>query len=140
MNTTAKFLGRAELPVRQFLDRMRELLDALNEEGVETTTATRERLAAAIDSVQARLDSLVDSAADGAGSVDEIVQEHPWGAVLAGAVVGIAVGCAATAGAFSLIEDPDFVSQADQYRRGVVRRSRPYVGRARKLARNYWPF
>ncbi|HWM69203.1 MAG TPA: hypothetical protein VNO35_21625 [Steroidobacteraceae bacterium] len=140
MNTTANGLSRADASIQEFLSHMRDLLDALNEEGVEATTALRERIAVSIDAVQPRLERLRESVADTAGSVDEVVHDHPWGAVVAGAAVGVAVGCIAAAGAIRFLPESDFASKAARYGHGVVRRYRPYVRRARKLADNYWPF
>jgi ElaB/YqjD/DUF883 family membrane-anchored ribosome-binding protein len=140
MNTATDGLSRADASIQEFLQRMVVLLDALNEEGVEATTALRERIAASIEAVQPRLATLRESLVYGASSFDEVVQEHPWGAVVVGAVVGVAVGCIAVAGASSLLTESDFASTADRYRRGVVGRYSPYARRARKLASNYWPF
>jgi ElaB/YqjD/DUF883 family membrane-anchored ribosome-binding protein len=147
MNTAATGLSRADASIQEFLSRMHVLLHALNEEGVEATTALRERIAVSIESLQPRLARLRESVADTAGSVDEVVRDHPWGAVVTGAAVGVAVGCVAAAAASSLMEGSDFASRAAGYGsravgygQGVVRRYRPYARRARKLANNYWPF
>jgi len=132
MNTTLNGSGRAGASIEEFLVRMRALLDVLNEEGVEATNALRERIAASIDALEPQLEEWRETAADTAGYVREVVEDHPWSAVAAGAVAGIAVGCVAAVIASNFISDPDIRDRA-------VRYTRPYVRRARKLASNYLP-
>jgi ElaB/YqjD/DUF883 family membrane-anchored ribosome-binding protein len=143
MKTAMNGSGRTDA-IQEFLVRLRSLLDALNEEGVEATTALRERIAASIDTLQPRLEEwrelAADTASSVAGSVQDAIEDHPWGAVAAGAVAGVAVGCVAAVVASNFLPESDFAGKADHYRRRLVSQSRPYVRRARKLANNYWPF
>jgi ElaB/YqjD/DUF883 family membrane-anchored ribosome-binding protein len=140
MSTLLNGSGRTGASIEEFLTRMRSLLDALNEEGVEATNALRERIAASIDTLEPRLQEWRESAEDTAGYVREVVEEHPWSAVATGAVAGIAVGCVAAVIASNFIPESDLAARAADYRNRAVRYSRPYVRRARKLADNYWPF
>jgi ElaB/YqjD/DUF883 family membrane-anchored ribosome-binding protein len=132
--------GRAGASIEEFLTRLRALLDVLNEEGVEATTALRERISASIETLQPRVEQWRDSAAETAGYVREVVEEHPWSAVATGAVAGMAVGCVAAVIAANFMPETDLSGRAADYGRRAVRYSRPYVRRARKLANNYWPF
>ena len=132
--------GRVGAPIEEFLTRLRTLLDALNEEGVEATTALRERISASIDALEPKVDQLRDVLSNTADTVHEVVEEHPWSAVATGALAGIAVGCVAAAVAANYMPGSDFADRADRYRRRVVREARPYARRARKLANHYWPF
>src|SRR4051812_44419736 len=110
MKTATNGSGRTDT-IQEFLVRLRALLDALNEEGVEATTALRERIAASIDTLQPRLQEWRELAADTASSVREVVEEHPWSAVAAGAVAGVAVGCVAAVVASNFLPDSDFASK-----------------------------
>jgi len=132
--------GRVGASVEEFLTRMRTLLDALNEEGVEATTALRERIAASIDALEPKADQLRDVLSNTADTVYEVIEEHPWSAVVTGAVAGIAVGCVAAVVAANYLPATGLADRADRYRRRVVREARPYARRARKLANHYWPF
>jgi ElaB/YqjD/DUF883 family membrane-anchored ribosome-binding protein len=134
MNTTVNGLNRADASIQEFLSRLTALLDVLNDEGIEATTALRERIAATIDTIQPRLEQLRESIADTAGSVRGAIEENPWTALAAGAVLGVAVGCVAAAGAASLLSDSDLTSRAAGYRRQWARRYRPYARRAREIA------
>ena len=127
------------LSIEEFLTRMRALLDVLNEEGVEATSALRERIAASIDALEPRLEVWRESASQTAGYVREVVEDHPWSAVATGAVAGMAVGCVAAVIASNSVADPDIRDRAAAYGQRAVRFTRPYVRRARKLADNYWP-
>jgi ElaB/YqjD/DUF883 family membrane-anchored ribosome-binding protein len=140
MKTPPDRVSRAAAPIKELLFRMRDLLAVLNEQGVETTTALRERIAASIETVEARIDPLLGPIADRADSVDQVIQENPWKAVVAGATVGVAVGCVTTAVAFSLMPETGFAAKAGRYGRGIARRYRPYVRHARRVANDYWPF
>jgi len=126
--------------IEEFLVRLRALLDALNEDGVEATNALRERIAASIDALEPRLQEWHESAEETAGYVREVVEDHPWSAVATGAVAGMAVGCVAAVIASNFIPESNLSARAADYRNRAVRYSRPYVRRARKLANNYWPF
>jgi ElaB/YqjD/DUF883 family membrane-anchored ribosome-binding protein len=126
--------------IEEFLVRLRALLDALNEDGVEATNALRERIAASIDALEPRLQEWRESAEETAGYVREVVEDHPWSAVATGAVAGMAVGCVAAVIASNFIPESNLSARAADYRNRAVRYSRPYVRRARKLANNYWPF
>jgi len=139
MKTTANGSGGTGASIEEFLVRMRALLDALNEEGVEATNALRERIAASIDALEPRLAEWRETAEDAAGYVREVVEDHPWGAVATGAVAGVAVGCVAAVIASNFVSDPDIRDRAADYGRRAVRYTRPYVRRARKLASNYLP-
>lgn len=132
--------GRAGASIEEFLTRLRALLDVLNEEGVEATTALRERIAASIDTLEPRIEQWRESAADTAGYVREVVEDHPWSAVATGAVAGMAVGCVAVVIAANFIPETDLSGRATDLGRRAVRYGQPYVRRARKLANNYWPF
>jgi ElaB/YqjD/DUF883 family membrane-anchored ribosome-binding protein len=140
MSTLLNGSGQTGASIEEFLTRMRSLLDALNEEGVEATNALRERIAASIDTLEPRLREWRESAENTAGYVREMVEEHPWSAVATGALAGMAVGCVAAVIASNFIPEPDLAARAADYRNRAVRYSRPYVRRARKLANNYWPF
>ena len=140
MKTAMNGSGRAGASIEEFLIRMRLLLDALNDEGVEATTALRERISASIDTLEPRIQQWRQSAADTTGYVREVVEDHPWSAVATGAVVGMAVGCVAAVIAANFIPESDLSGRAAEYGRRAVRYTRPYVRRARKLANNYWPF
>ena len=131
--------GSAGATIEEFLNRLRTLLDGLNEEGVEATNALRERIAASIDALQPRLEEWRESAEDAAGYVREVVEEHPWSAVAAGAVAGLAVGCVAAVIAGNFVSDPDIRDRAADYGRRAMKYTRPYVRRARKLAGDYLP-
>ncbi len=139
MNTLLNGSGRTGASIEEFLIRMRALLDALNEEGVEATNALRERIAASIDTLEPRLQEWRESASQTVGLVREVVEEHPWSAVATGAVAGMAVGCVAAVIASNFVADPDIRDRAVAYGQRAVRSTRPYVRRARKLANNYWP-
>jgi ElaB/YqjD/DUF883 family membrane-anchored ribosome-binding protein len=132
--------GRAGASIEEFLIRMRLLLDALNDEGVETTTALRERISATIDFLEPRVQQWRRSAGETSGYVREVVEDHPWSAVATGAVAGMAVGCVAAVIAANFIPESDLSGRAAEYGRRAVRYTRPYVRRARRLANNYWPF
>jgi len=132
--------GRAGASIEEFLTRMRALLDALNDEGVEATTALRERIAASIDTLEPRIEQWRESAADTTGYVREAIEDHPWSAVATGAVAGIAVGCVAAVIAANFVPDSDLSGRAADYGRRAVRFTRPYMRRARKLANHYLPF
>ena len=140
MNTALNGSGRAAASIEEFLIRMRALLDALNEEGVEATNALRERIAASIDALEPRLKEWRETAEDAAGYVREVVEDHPWSAVATGAVAGMAVGCIAVVIASSFIPESDLAGKAADYRGRAVRYSRPYARRARELVSNYLPF
>ena len=140
MNTTLNGSGRAGASIEEFLIRLRALLDALNEEGVEATNALRERIAASIDALEPRLEEWRETAEDTAGYVREVIEDHPWSAVATGAVAGMAVGCVAAVIASNFVSDPDIRDRAAGYGRRAVRYTRPYVRRARKLASSYLPF
>lgn len=127
-------------PIEEFLVRLRTLLDALNEEGVEATNALRERIAASIDALEPRLEQWREMAEDSAGYMREVVEDHPWSAVATGAVAGMAVGCVAVVIASNFIPESDLAARAADYRSRAVRYTRPYVRRARKLVGNYLPF
>jgi len=131
--------GRAGASIEELLTRLRALLDALNEEGVEATTALRERISASIDTLQPRVEQWRDSAAETAGYVREVVEDHPWSAVATGAIAGMAIGCVAAVIAANFIPDTGLSGRAAHYRRRAFRFSRPYVRRARKLVDNVWP-
>ena len=130
-------LRGAEVSVREFLSRTQDLLNALNNEGVDATTALRERIATNIESVRPRFENWADSANDGAATADELIRENPWAALALGAVAGVAVGCVATTGAFNLWERNDFASKSKAL---LQRRYRPYAKRARRAIRDHWPF
>jgi ElaB/YqjD/DUF883 family membrane-anchored ribosome-binding protein len=132
--------GRTGASIEEFLIRMRALLDALNEEGVEATNALRERIAASIDALEPRVEEWRESASETASYVREVVEDHPWSAVATGAVAGIAVGCVAAVIASNFIPESDLAGRAADYRDRAVRYTRPYMRRARKLASNYLPF
>lgn len=132
--------GRTGASIEEFLIRLRILLDALNEEGVEATTALRERISASIDALEPRIVQWRESAANTAGYVQEVVEDHPWGAVATGAVAGMAVGCIAAVVAANFIPQSDLSGRAAEYGRRAVRYTQPYVRRARRLANHYWPF
>ena len=140
MKTALNGSGRAGATAEEFLIRLRALLDVLNEEGVEATTALRERIAASIDALEPRVEEWRESAADTAGYVREVIEENPWSFVITGAIAGIAVGCVAAVVASNFIPESGLAGRVGQYRDRAVRYSRPYVRRARKLANNYWPF
>lgn len=140
MKTAMNGSGRAGASIEEFLIRMRLLLDALNDEGVEATTALRERISASIDTLQPRIEQWRESAAEKAGYVREVVEDHPWSAVATGAVAGMAVGCLAAVIAANFISESDLSDRAAEYGRRAARYTRPYVRRARKVANNYWPF
>jgi ElaB/YqjD/DUF883 family membrane-anchored ribosome-binding protein len=140
MSTLLNGSGRTGASIEEFLTRMRALLDALNEEGVEATNALRERIAASIDALEPRLEEWRESAEETAGYVREVVEEHPWGAVATGAVAGMAVGCVAAVIASNFIPESDLAARAADYRNRAVRYTRPYMRRARKVASNYLPF
>jgi ElaB/YqjD/DUF883 family membrane-anchored ribosome-binding protein len=130
--------GWAGASIEEFLTRLRTLLDALNEEGVEATTALRERIAASIDTLEPQIEEWRDSAAEAAGYMREVIEDHPWSAVATGAVAGIAVGCVAAVIASNFLPESGLSDRAADYRRRAVRFSRPYVRRARKLVNNVW--
>jgi ElaB/YqjD/DUF883 family membrane-anchored ribosome-binding protein len=140
MKTSLNGSGSAGANVEEFLTRLRTLLDALNEEGVEATTALRERIAASIDALEPRVEEWRESAADATGYVREVIEENPWSFVATGAVAGIAVGCVAALVAANFIPESGLAGRVGDYRDRAVRYGRPYVRRARKLANNYWPF
>jgi ElaB/YqjD/DUF883 family membrane-anchored ribosome-binding protein len=140
MKTALNGSSRAGATVEELLIRLRALLDALNEEGVEATTALRERISASIDSLQPRVAEWRESAVETAGYVREVIEENPWSFVVTGAVAGIAVGCVAAVVASNFIPESGIAGRVGDYRDRAVRYSRPYVRRARKLANNYWPF
>ena len=96
--------------IEEFLVRLRALLDALNEEGVEATNALRERIAASIDALEPRLQEWRESAEETAGYVREVVEDHPWSAVATGAVAGMAVGCVAAVIASNFIPESDLAA------------------------------
>ena len=52
LETDSRNLLRARAGVQDFLSRMQDLLDTLNKEGVEATTALRERIAVGIENVR----------------------------------------------------------------------------------------
>lgn len=140
MSTLLNGSGRTGASIEEFLIRMRALLDALNEEGVEATNALRERIAASIDALEPRVEEWRESASETASYVREVVEDHPWSAVATGAVAGIAVGCVAAVIASNFIPESDLAGRAADYRDRAVRYTRPYMRRARKLASNYLPF
>jgi ElaB/YqjD/DUF883 family membrane-anchored ribosome-binding protein len=140
MNTVLNGSGRAGAAVEELLIRLRALLDVLNEEGVEATTALRERISASVDALEPRVEEWRETAAGAAGYVREVIEENPWSFVVTGAVAGIAVGCVAAVVASNFIPESGLAGRVGDYRDQAVRYGRPYVRRARKLANNYWPF
>jgi ElaB/YqjD/DUF883 family membrane-anchored ribosome-binding protein len=129
LETDGRNVLRAKAGVQDFLSRMQELLDMLNQEGVEATTALRERIAVGIENVRDQYEDMEDTAVASVETLDDLVQENPWIALAAGAVLGIAVGYAAS----QLIPDSGWAAR-------VQRQSRPYVRKARRFVRDHRPF
>ena len=139
LETDSRNLLRARAGVQDFLSRMQYLLDTLNKEGVEATTALRERIAVGIENVRHEYNDLEDTAVASIETLDDLVQENPWIALAAGAVLGVAVGYAAS----QLIPESGYESASRAFSRGaarVRRQSRPYVRKARRFVRDHRPF
>ena len=135
----SRTLLRARSGVQDFLTRMQDLLDTLNTEGVEATTALRERIAVGIGTVRDELDDLQDTAVASVETLDDLVQENPWVALAAGAVLGVAFGYAAS----RLIPESTYESASRAFSRGssrMKRHYRPYARKARRFIRDHKPF
>jgi ElaB/YqjD/DUF883 family membrane-anchored ribosome-binding protein len=82
---------QATQALQNFLSRTEELLQTLNDQGVESTNVLRERVAVGLEGVQGQLDEAIEATEDASRSATTWLRQNPWTALAIGAVAGVAI-------------------------------------------------